>query len=447
MFILNKFKKMLKNKKSYSLLNDEFLNSYSEYQQSLKFFYEKYKDKNNQPEANSDFKELILDYLNFKYENGEKWIKGLIYIIKKQQFLSQKLLTSIFYLDLYDLIIKPKIFGIKLREKLYPQSKIFSYELFDGDINNNINIDEDTKKYKIKRQESYELFEVIKRQLEYKENPFNIVINNFILYFIEEVENKNRFLDKINKDFENYCTKILNELKDQINEFIIFLTKCITIFYKINNIQEYDTYYALLISIIFCGKGNSKKLYQLFIEIIKKKEKNKIELFKKIISYYKAKNLIEPKDFLVEKKFCLDKNSKEIFEEIKINENNLINIKSPYENAIKAFKNIEKYQNPFDKLLLTVKLSKIISEEISNFWSQVHQEDLKNKNIHLNIEADDFISIFKYLLFKSEISDIHAQICFIDSFTSNQIKLDSEWYYLSLIQVSLMQLEETKLEE
>ena len=132
---------------------------------------------------------------------------------------------------------------------------------------------------------------------------------------------------------------------------------------------------------------------------------------------------------------------------MKINENNLINIKSPYENAIKAFKNIEKYQNPFDKLLITVKLSKIISEEISNFWSQVDQEDIINKNINLNIEADDFISIFKYLIFKSEIPDIHAQICFIDSFTSNQIKLDSEWYYLSLIQVSLMQLEETKLDE
>jgi len=438
---------MLESKKSLSLLNDELLNSYSEYQKSLKFFSEKYKDKNNPPEANSDLKELILDYLNFKFENGEKWIKGLIYIIKKQQFLSQKFLTSIFYLDIYDIIIKPKIFCIKLREKLYPQSKIFSYELFENDANNNINIDEETKKYKIKRQESYELFEVIKRQLEYKENPFNIVINNFILYFVEVVENKNRFLDKINKDFENYCTKILNELKDQINEFIIFLTKCITIFYKINNIQEYDTYYALLISIIFCGKGNSKKLYQLFIEIIKKKERNKIDLFKKIISYYKAKNLTEPKDFMIEKKFCLNNNSKEIFEEIKINENNLIDNKSPYENAIKAFKNIEKYQNPFDKLLLTVKLSKIISEEISNFWSQVNQEDIKNKNINLNIEADDFISIFKYLIFKSEIPDIHAQICFIDSFTSNQIKLDSEWYYLSLIQVSLMQLEETKLDE
>ena len=93
-------------------------------------------------------------------------------------------------------------------------------------------------------------------------------------------------------------------------------------------------------------------------------------------------------------------------------------------------------------ILLTVKLSKIISEEISNFWSQVKEEEIKKKNINLNIEADDFISIFKYMLFKAEITNIHEEICFIESFSSNQIKSDSEWYYLSLIQVSLMQLEE-----
>ena len=100
-----------------------------------------------------------------------------------------------------------------------------------------------------------------------------------------------------------------------------------------------------------------------------------------------------------------------------------------------------------DALLITVKLSKIISEEISNFYSKVNEEDLKKKNINLNIEADDFISIFKYMLIKSELINIHSELCFIDSFTSNQIKSDSEWYYLSLIQVSLMQLEENKKDE
>ena len=72
------------------------------------------------------------------------------------------------------------------------------------------------------------------------------------------------------------------------------------------------------------------------------------------------------------------------------------------------------------------------------------EEDLKKENINLNIEADDFINIFKFILIKGEIKNICAEISFIESFTSNQIKQDSEWYYLSLIQVSLMQLEEMK---
>ena len=423
-----------------SKLNNELFASYNSYQESLKLFYTKYNDKNIKQEANTDLKELILDYLNFKLDNGEKWIKGLIYIIKKNHFLSQNILSTIFYLDIYNIIIKPKCFNFNIKQKLYPQSKIFSYEIFDKKkLEGNNNIDEETKKYKIKRQESYELFDVIRTQLEYKENPFNIVINNFILFFIEEIRNKNIYLDKIkNKEgFENYCGKVLDELKEQINEFITFLTKCITIFYRINNIQEYDTYYALLISIIFNGKGNSKKLYYLFMQLINKKERNKNALFKNIIMNYQNKDNISPKDFLIEKKFCLDNDSIEL-----INENKLIARKIPYEKTINEFKNIEVYQNPFDKLLLTVKLSKIIQEEISNFWSQIKEKEIKEKNINLNIEADDFINIFKYMLIKSGITNIHNEICFIECFTSNQIKSDSDWYYLSLIQVSLMQLEE-----
>ena len=432
----------MRSEKNYLLskLNNELFASYNSYQESLKLFYTKYNDKNIKQETNTDLKDLILDYLNFKLDNGEKWIKGLIYIIKKNHFLSQNILSTIFYLDIYNIIIKPKCFNFNIKQKLYPQSKIFSYEIFDKkNLEENNNIDEETKKYKIKRQESYELFDVIRTQLEYKENPFNIVINNFILFFIEEIRNKNIYLDKIkNKEgFENYCGKVLDELKEQINEFITFLTKCITIFYRINNIQEYDTYYALLISIIFNGKGNSKKLYYLFMQLINKKERNKNALFKNIIMNYQNKDNISPKDFLIEKKFCLDNDSIEL-----INENKLIARKIPYEKTINEFKNIEVYQNPFDKLLLTVKLSKIIQEEISNFWHQIKEEEIKEKNINLNIEADDFINIFKYMLIKSGITNIHNEICFIECFTSNQIKSDSDWYYLSLIQVSLMQLEE-----
>ena len=39
------------------------------------------------------------------------------------------MLTSIFYLDIYDIIIKWKCFNIISKEKIYPQNKIFSYEI------------------------------------------------------------------------------------------------------------------------------------------------------------------------------------------------------------------------------------------------------------------------------------------------------------------------------
>ena len=438
---------MSKIKNNNSLISEqELINSYSEYIELIKKYINKFKDNNIQANSKIDVKLLILDYLNFKYENGEKWIKDLIPLINKNQFLSQNILISIFYLDIYDLMIKPKYLNIKITEKLYPQSKIFSYKIIKNEGSN-----DQTVLYKIKKQESYELFEVIKRQIEYSNNPFNIAINNFINCFINVVQHKIKYLEKVkNKDITTLCQKIFLELKEQINEFIILLTKCITLLYKINNIQEYDTYYALLISIIFSGKGNSQKLYQLLMNIISKKEKNKIEKFNKIVSNCKNKNLNNPEDFSVEEKFCLNEKSNQLYENIfkkeYENKNGDREKKQPYENTLKSFKKIKEYQNPFDKLLVTVKLSKIIADDIANFWSSIDENELKNEKLKLNIEADDFISIFKYILINGDINDIYSEIYFIESFTSNQIKSESEWYYLSLIQVSLMQLEEIKEE-
>ena len=107
----------------------DILQSYSEYFQLIKKYKDKFKDTNIQKDSQINIKSLILDYLNFKYENGEKWIKNLISLVKQKQFLSQNALISIFYLDVYDIIIKPKILNQSLSEKLYPQSALFSYKI------------------------------------------------------------------------------------------------------------------------------------------------------------------------------------------------------------------------------------------------------------------------------------------------------------------------------
>ena len=107
----------------------EILSCYSQYFLLIKKYKDKFKDNNIQTDSNLNIKSLILDYLSFKYENGEKWIKDLIIILKQKQFISQNILISIFYLDIYDIMIKPKIFNQSLNEKLYPHSKVFSYKI------------------------------------------------------------------------------------------------------------------------------------------------------------------------------------------------------------------------------------------------------------------------------------------------------------------------------
>ena len=122
-----------KNKLNILITEKDILQSYQEYFQLIKKYKDKFKDANIQKDSQINIKSLILDYLNFKYENGEKWIKNLISLVKQNQFLSQNTLISIFYLDVYDLIIKPKILNQSLSEKLYLQSALFSYKI----INNN----------------------------------------------------------------------------------------------------------------------------------------------------------------------------------------------------------------------------------------------------------------------------------------------------------------------
>ena len=98
--------KLSSNKLSFPLITEEsLLHSYSEYYHLIQKYQNKFKDKNSQNDS-LNIKSLILDYLNFKYENGEKWIKNIISIIKNKHFLSQNILISIFNLDLYDIIIK-----------------------------------------------------------------------------------------------------------------------------------------------------------------------------------------------------------------------------------------------------------------------------------------------------------------------------------------------------
>ena len=79
--------------------------------------------------------------------------------------------------------------------------------------------------------------------------------------------------------------------------------------------------------------------------------------------------MINPENFAIEDKFCLNDKSKILYEKLfqkgyKIN-NKKENI--PYENTINNYRKIKEYQNPFDKLLLTMNLVKLLKRKYPNF--------------------------------------------------------------------------------
>ena len=104
-------------------------------------------------------------------------------------------------------------------------------------------------------------------------------------------------------------------------------------------------------------------------------------------------------------------------------------------------KSITLYKKPLDKLLLINKLSRSISECINKFWSAVDRTIPPNS---LGIEGDDLMNILSYIVIKSQMSELIAQMKFIELFTSTKTRSNMIGYYYSTLEVSILQLNSLK---
>jgi hypothetical protein len=120
-----------------------------------------------------------------------------------------------------------------------------------------------------------------------------------------------------------------------------------------------------------------------------------------------------------------------------------ININS-YENAIKLVKSIKQYKLPFDKMTLIAKISQEITEAINNYW-----KDMSNiiSNTLLNIDADELMTLYIYIIIKSQMSEILVHSKFIKEFTTNTTKSTMLGYYFTTLEASLMYISEIKEKE
>ena len=151
---------------------------------------------------------------------------------------------------------------------------------------------------------------------------------------------------------------------------------------------------------------------------------------------YYNKNLIIRTTFLPEnEKNLIPTKIEKIFNRVEfIRTKNIEYLSYPYETAIQLLKQIKKYKTPFEKMMIIASISNEITECINDFW-----KNLSNyiDNSLLNLEIDQLMTIFIYIIIKSQIYDISVHCKIIKSFTTCITKASMIGYYYSTVEASV----------
>ena len=106
------------------------------------------------------------------------------------------------------------------------------------------------------------------------------------------------------------------------------------------------------------------------------------------------------------------------------------NLKKPYGEVINYISTINDYHIPLDKLTIIALSSVLITDCVNNFWKYV--KGLPEK--YLNIDADELMSIYLYIVYNINLPSIYTQLDFINYFTGNATKQSMVGYYYTTIE-------------
>ena len=140
------------------------------------------------------------------------------------------------------------------------------------------------------------------------------------------------------------------------------------------------------------------------------KFKNKLESCK---TYRRYSDYIKKS---VEYPIILNKNEEE--------ENDIVN-KEPYQIAINYLKQIDQYKSPMEKLTILALISVLISDCIDKYYSVENNKHEKG----YKVEADELISIYLYIIYKTKMPKLFVQLEFMKYFTTPATRLSLIGYY------------------
>jgi hypothetical protein len=105
--------------------------------------------------------------------------------------------------------------------------------------------------------------------------------------------------------------------------------------------------------------------------------------------------------------------------------------KEPYGQAIEFLKKIIDFKVPLEKLIIIASISSLITECVNNYWKKV--EKLIQPSM-LNIDADELMTIFMYIVYKCNMPLLFVHADFIKYFTSPTTKSTMIGYYYTTLQ-------------
>ena len=281
--------------------------------------------------------------------------------------------------------VKPKDLGVEVKfcldeDTLELQRKILKEKQNERDEKEN----EDKKNENIKKEN--DLFQIKENDEEEKENENDLIDNNIIKTDIKENNINNSSLNNLND--KNVDKNDDNEEEDG---------------YLLEKIND-DISMDIKIDPVSAGMIHLRNTINSF--------NNKKYLFPKIRN--KLRDTLAQKD-----KFILEASGK---------------IPIPFSSAINLLRNLRNFKTPFEKIVILAALSDQITESVSEFWSKMTNYI---KNSFLFIEADEIMTIFVFIVIKSQMPEMLVESKIITNFTTPSTRAFNISYNLTLMEASL----------
>ena len=105
--------------------------------------------------------------------------------------------------------------------------------------------------------------------------------------------------------------------------------------------------------------------------------------------------------------------------------------KTPYGEAIEFIKKIVEFKVPLEKLVIIASISSLITQCVNKYWSNMGRYIEPSM---LGIDADELMTIFMYIIYKSNMPLLFVHADFIKYFTSPTTKSTMIGYYYTTLQ-------------